>query len=71
MWPPDVNSSTYLPPFLQPDGAPHFPPHPTFLGPNFQTFREPKNRFQGIIPPAYVAWRAGTATLFLLCSLPP
>ncbi len=23
------------------------------------------------IPPAYVAWRAGTITLFLLCASPP
>ncbi len=29
---------------------------------------EPKNRFQGMNPPAYVAWRAGTITLFLLSS---
>jgi hypothetical protein len=29
----------------------------------FLTFKEPKNRFN---PPAYVAWRAGTTTLFLL-----
>jgi hypothetical protein len=26
------------------------------------------NRFQGMNPPAYVAWRAGTITLFLLGS---
>ena len=39
MWPPDVNSSTYLPPFLQPDGAPHFPPHPTFPGPEFSNIQ--------------------------------
>ncbi len=26
---------------------------------------EPRNRFEGWIPPAYVDWRAGTKTLFL------
>ncbi len=38
-----------------------------------EIFKEPRNRFQGIdskesVPPAYVSWRAGTATLFLLGS---
>jgi hypothetical protein len=39
--------------------------------PVFETFMEPKNRFHGIDPPAYEAWRAGTTTLFLLGSWPP
>jgi hypothetical protein len=32
---------------------------------------EPRNRFQGMNSPAYVAWRAGTITLFLLGSIAP
>ncbi len=30
----------------------------------------PKNRFQGMILPAFVAWRTGTTTLFLLVPRP-
>ncbi len=37
------------------------------LSPNVKTFKEPKNRIQGT-PPGCVAWRAGTATLYLLGS---
>jgi hypothetical protein len=32
------------------------------------TFKEPKNRFKGINSASYVAWRAGTTTLFPLGS---
>jgi hypothetical protein len=32
------------------------------------TLKEPKIRSKESIPPAYVAWRAGTTTLFLLDS---
>ncbi len=40
--------------------------------PNFLTVKEPKDRFQGInSPPAYVTWRAGKTTLFLLGSYSP
>jgi hypothetical protein len=35
-------------------------PEPDF----FKTFKEPMNRSKKSIPPAYVAWRAGTITLF-------
>ncbi len=31
----------------------------------------PSNRFPESIPPAYVAWRAGTTVLFLIGSYPP
>ena len=34
--------------------------------PEFLNFKEPGNCFQGISSASYVAWRAGTATLFLL-----
>jgi hypothetical protein len=42
-------------------------PIPVFdqLSPNFSTFKKPKNRSKESIPSAYVAWRAGTTTLFL------
>ncbi len=46
-------------------------PHP-FLKQAFETvflnFKGPRNRFQGLESPAYVAWRAGKASLFLLGS---
>jgi hypothetical protein len=38
------------------------------LSQNFQTFKEPKNRFQGTNSARLCAWRAGTTTLFLLGS---
>ncbi len=43
----------------------------TYHSPNFQTFMEPRNRFQGINFAKICAWRAGTITLFLLGSQPP
>jgi hypothetical protein len=36
--------------------------------PEFLNLWKTKNRFQGTNPPAYVAWRAVTTTLFLLGS---
>jgi hypothetical protein len=37
----------------------------------FKIFRSPRINFKESIPPAYVAWRAGTTTQFLLGSQPP
>ncbi len=37
----------------------------------FNLLRDPRMDSKEPIPPAYVAWRAGTSTLFLLGSLPP
>ncbi len=37
----------------------------------FLNFKKPRNRCQGSIPPAYIAWRAGKTTLFVLGSEPP
>ncbi len=34
--------------------------------PNLKIVKEARNRFQDSIPPAYVAWRAGTMTLFVV-----
>ncbi len=36
--------------------------------PEFQNFKEPKNRFKEPIPPSCGAYRAGTTTLFLVGS---
>jgi hypothetical protein len=36
--------------------------------PNFLSFKEPKDRFQGTNSATLLAWRAGTTTLFLLGS---
>ncbi len=42
----------------------NFHTKPVFVNPNF------KGAQQELIPPAYVAWRAGTTTLFLIGSEP-
>jgi hypothetical protein len=37
----------------------------------FKLLRSPRMDSKELIPPAYVAWRAGTKALFLLGSYPP
>jgi hypothetical protein len=45
-----------------------FNPYPPANQPEFLTFIEFRNLLQRINSPAYVAWRAGTKSLFLLGS---
>jgi hypothetical protein len=44
------------------------PPPFTFQARIFKLLRSPRIDFKEPIPPAYVAWGAGTTTLFLLGS---
>jgi hypothetical protein len=39
--------------------------------PNFKLLRSPKIDSKESIQPAYIPWRAGMSTLFLVGSLPP
>jgi hypothetical protein len=42
-----------------------------YRGGIFKLLRSPGNDSNESIPPAYVAWRSGTTTLFLFSSWPP
>ncbi len=58
----DSQTENFIPRFEQ--GCFFISPEPGF----FKLLRRPRIDSKESIPPAYVAWRAGTATLFLLGS---